>query len=161
MNLPSKLDGIIGEGASAIVYQHCLSTQNGQDVAIKVFKQHFLKRKIFKVYENLKRLNHPNICNILGYSLQPCSLVFECCSITLNDGEKISNVSQLMDVWNEENCFNFDERLSIIIQATEGLQYLHSKNILHKDFKPTNLLVKGMLNDVYVKLCDFDDIYIL
>ena len=158
VKLSSTFDGIMGEGASAFVY---LQELNGQEVAVKVFHQCFLRRKVMKVYENLRKLEHQNICKTLGFSFQPSSLVLESCYIPLSDGDKASNLSQLLEIWNEENHINLHHRTSLIIQATEGLNYLHSNFILHKDFKPTNLLVKGSIDKVIVKVCDFDDIHAL
>ena len=158
MKFSSTFDRIMGEGASAFVY---LQELNGQEVAVKVFHQCFLRRKVMKVYENLRKLEHQNICKTLGFSFQPSSLVLESCYIPLSDGDKASNLSQLLEIWNEENHINLHHRISLIIQATEGLNYLHSNFILHKDFKPTNLLVKGSIDKVIVKVCDFDDIHAL
>ena len=33
--------------------------------------------------------------------------------------------------------------------------------IIHKDFRPSNLLVSGMADNIKVKLSDFDDLFIL
>jgi len=53
------------------------------------------------------------------------------------------------------------------IQIILGLQYLFHKNILHRDIKPQNILLKSNLSSSDVKICDFgfskqladDDLY--
>ena len=57
--------------------------------------------------------------------------------------------------------FNFEQRLVILIQALKGLQFLHDKKIIHRDFKAGNLLVKSIENSstYSIKVADFDDIY--
>ena len=47
------------------------------------------------------------------------------------------------------------------MQASQGLKALHDTQIIHKDFKPSNLLVSGMTDNIKVKLSDFDDLLIL
>ena len=47
------------------------------------------------------------------------------------------------------------------MQASLGLKALHDMQIIHKDFKPSNLLVSGMTENMKVKLSDFDDLFIL
>ncbi|XP_057295131.1 receptor-interacting serine/threonine-protein kinase 1-like [Hydractinia symbiolongicarpus] len=47
--------------------------------------------------------------------------------------------------------------MNVIKQATAGLRYLHDLEIIHKDFKPSNLLLFGSLNNFQVKVADFDD----
>ena len=38
------------------------------------------------------------------------------------------------------------------------MQFLRHNGICHRDFKPNNLLVSGSLNDVIIKVVDFDDV---
>ena len=45
------------------------------------------------------------------------------------------------------------------MQASLGLKVLHDTKIIHKDFKPSNLLVSGMTDNKKVKLSDFDDLF--
>ena len=47
--------------------------------------------------------------------------------------------------------FRRREIIDIMVQLTRGVDYLHSKNILHKDLKPANILFEG---DV-LKIADF------
>ena len=48
-----------------------------------------------------------------------------------------------MDILNDDNNFNYMQRLDILSEATLGLQYLHNQDIIHQDFKPSDLLLSG------------------
>ena len=39
--------------------------------------------------------------------------------------------------------------------------YLHNKKIIHRDFNPSNLLVQGDLNNITIKVADFDGLYLM
>ena len=53
------------------------------------------------------------------------------------------------------------DRLKILSQAATGIGHLHSSNILHKDVKPANVLMKYQLQEsggqkrVVAKVTDF------
>ena len=49
-----------------------------------------------------------------------------------------------------------DEAKNIILQLCDGLNFLHSHNIIHRDIKPEHLILQGSL----VKLIDFDSVHI-
>ena len=147
----------IGEGGSANVYKAWYMMR---PMAIKQFKNKINKRKTIKVSKNLLGLKQENIVEFLGYSFKPSAFAFEYCEIII-DGEVINNVSELLELWNDNDNFDFEQRLDILIQALKELQFLHNKKIIHKDFTPGNLLVKSIENSstYNIKVADFDDIY--
>ena len=87
-------------------------------------------------------------------------LLFEYYELNI-DGEFVHTVSQVLEIWNDDDKYNFLERLDISIQSTKVLKALHDLTIVHKDFKPESLLVSGTTNKICVKLTDFDDVYYL
>ena len=55
----------------------------------------------------------------------------------------------------------FAECVDYILQASKGLRYLDNKKIIHRDFKPRNLLVQGDLYNITIKVADFDGLYLI
>ncbi|XP_065654902.1 probable serine/threonine-protein kinase DDB_G0272254 [Hydra vulgaris] len=113
-----------------------------------------------KVADKLRKLVCPHLVVFRGYSLRPSALIFDFCGVNVGD-ECVNNVSQMIKIFNENDHYVLNERLDIIKQATLGLKTLHHFGIVHRDFKPSNLLVTGTLNKLCVKLTDFDDLSLI
>lgn len=81
-----------------------------------------------------------------------CPILFiqmELCDFTLKD--------YLMS-WADYD--SFDDKIDIIIQIIKGLEYIHSKNIIHRDIKPDNIFIiannsETHINKYTVKIGDF------
>ena len=87
-------------------------------------------------------MQHRNVVQLASYCLRPSAFIYEYCAINF-DEDIITNASQLMDILNDDNNFNYMQRLDILSQAALGLQYLHNQDIIHQDFKPSDLLLSG------------------
>ena len=129
-------------------------------MAIKLYKNKISQKKTLRVSNKLYPLKHDNVVRFYGYSFIPSALAFEYCELIRED-EVIHNVAELLDIWNDDESFIFKERKEIVLQAAKGLQYLHNNGIIHRDFKPGNLLVKEVAKTIVVKVLDFDDLYVL
>ena len=78
---------------------------------------------------------HPHIVELLGYCKQPIALVYE----FMGGGD----LKQLLERTDEElGNLSLLQRLQIVSQVATALGYLHSKDIVHKDIKPANILLK-------------------
>eukprot|EP01063_Lacrimia_lanifica_P002178 TRINITY_DN1112_c0_g1_i2.p1 TRINITY_DN1112_c0_g1~~TRINITY_DN1112_c0_g1_i2.p1 ORF type:complete len:1436 (+),score=470.82 TRINITY_DN1112_c0_g1_i2:121-4428(+) len=47
------------------------------------------------------------------------------------------------------------ENAKLLLQLVEGLMYLHLHQVLHRDMKPSNILVEHYGSKVMLKICDF------
>lgn len=150
-DLPLNPTEVIG-GTSAKVYKHFL---RGKPAGVKAFKQQLSKKKVLDLSIKLR-----NVVRFRGYSTKPSALLFEYCVVDVN-GELAHNLCQLISIFDDNEYFVFEKRLNYIIQATKGLVYLHRHNIVHKDFKPASVLVSGNLEEITVKVADFDDMLII
>ena len=96
-----------------------------------------------------KELNHPNVVRLLGTSFnkekQVISFVMELCeaslSTLLHDSLDIAVDNKLV--------------LDVSTGVMRGVKYLHSKNVIHRDIKPKNVLLNWVGNAWQAKLCDF------
>ena len=153
--LPVNFSHKIGEGVAATVYKY---KTKGKFLAVKCFRNPITKKKIQRIAKKSLQIAQENIVQFVGYSLRPSILVFEYCELNI-DGEFVHTVSQVLEIWNNDEKYKFLERLDISIQSTKSLKALHDLSIVHKDFKPENLLVSGTSDKIYIKLTDFDDVY--
>lgn len=153
-----KIDGFeitrhIGRGGMGDVWE---ARQNvlGRKVAIKVLaknlsrSEHFLARFMREAY-TLGRLQHPGIVSIHDFRSTPDGM---CCIIMeYVEGPKRGEPCTLYDLIVSKKLTP-DRTRFIILQVLHALQYAHEEGVIHRDIKPTNVLI-----DRYgrVKVVDF------
>lgn len=136
----------IGSGGQGTVYK-ALDTKLNRTVVIKVLPPELtVKTANFRRFEReaqlCSQLDHPNICTI--YDFHQADGVFYI-AMQYVEGK---NVRQLV----AGRPLELKSALSIAIQVTDALAYAHSKNIIHRDIKAGNVMVK---KTGQVKILDF------
>lgn len=141
-----KIGQLIGKGNYSSIYQ-CFNTNEGTMIALKRIDMNDISKdnktnnkdysniiKITEIEMDLFiQLNHKNIINYYGVYFTEnkyLDIYLELCS-----GES------LMTLYKQFKCF--DEKLirRYTIQILKGVEYLHSKNIVHSDIKCSNVLI--------------------
>jgi predicted amino acid-binding ACT domain protein len=87
------------------------------------------------------RLSHPNVCDLKGVAADP-----DCFCLAYEYCEGGSLHSLLADP------SRYYEYLPIALDISNGMAYLHSRNIIHRDLKTSNIL---LTRDHRAKICDF------
>ncbi|KAL6202643.1 hypothetical protein ACLB2K_026349 [Fragaria x ananassa] len=135
----------LGEGTAGKVYRGILS--NNQKVAIKHIIDDENVETFAREFTSLSHIRHPNLVTLLGYCLQEdeCFLVYELCPN--------GNLSEWL--FGKDKCLSWIQRLEIAIDSAQGLFFLHTYPegcIVHRDIKPTNILLG---DNFEAKLSDF------
>ncbi|WP_045876839.1 serine/threonine-protein kinase [Pseudofrankia sp. DC12] len=147
-----RLDGRIATGGMGEVWRGVDQTL-GRPVAVKLLRPEYASDESFLVRfrgeaRHAARLSHPGIASVYDYGEvatvddHPTAyLVME-----LVEGEPLSAVLH------REKRLSPERMLDVLGQAADALQAAHALNIVHRDIKPGNLLIR---NDGVVKVTDF------
>lgn len=116
----------------------CIEATAGKRVALKVIKPHpdidDLEEEIFRRELNVERLDHPNIVRLLDHGRLPDTgqfyLVFEWA-----DEDLTAWVSRNRPLPPDD----FVE--DIALPVLRGLAYAHERDVVHRDVKPSNVLI--------------------
>ncbi|KAI8322426.1 kinase-like protein [Martensiomyces pterosporus] len=127
---------MVGEGTYGKVYK-ARNKETGQVVALKRMRMD-MDREGFPItamreIRLLKQLRHPNITQVLDVVAESGNAVYVVMEYMDFDLSGLINHPQ----WQPEP----GHKKSLMLQLLQGLEYMHSKGILHRDIKGSNLLV--------------------
>ena len=122
--------------------------ESGEPVAIKVLlrelsSDHLLVTRFMREIKMMEELNHPNIISILDSGKESGLVYF---IMEYVDGPSLSVVME------KEGILPVGKSVRVGIQVAEALHYAHQHNVIHRDVKPANILLK---DEEQVKLGDF------
>jgi tRNA A-37 threonylcarbamoyl transferase component Bud32 len=139
-----RILGVIGRGAFGVVYR-AEHTALKREVAVKMVpitarKRPLLKRLVFEA-RTIAKIEHPNVVQVHDVGVQSPYLFIV---MQLLRGETLQQQMEAGEILP-------DEGVEVVRQIARGLLAAHVKGVLHRDVKPTNVIVVG---DV-CKLVDF------
>jgi Tol biopolymer transport system component len=141
-----RIEEKLGTGGMGEVYR-AYDTQLGRDVALKVLPAEMAadpdrRARFERESRAIAAINHPNIVTV--YSVEEADgLVFF--TMELVDGKTLAEVIP-------ENGLPLQRFFEIALPLTEALYNSHTKGIMHRDLKPTNVLLD---REGRVKVLDF------
>ncbi len=144
------LTGKLGKGGMGFVYK-ALDKKLKREVAFKILDGSSDEEAIQRFYleaQAMKELDHQNIVHVFDFGKQDNQLFI---AMTYVQGYSLSDVLQ------KKSKLPFDAIEVIIRQIARGLLYAHSKGIVHRDVKPSNIM---LTRDNRVYVMDFGISYI-
>jgi len=145
-----KIISEIGQGAMGVVYK-AVDPIIDRTVAIKTINLNLSKSELeeyeARFQQEIKaagRLNHPNIVTIydVGKTDQVAYMAME-----------FLEGVELKDMIASGHIPPADQVVDIIAQVADGLHFAHQQDIVHRDVKPSNIMV--LKNNALAKITDF------
>lgn len=134
----------IGFGSYATVYSFVDSFYNRKFV-LKRANANLTPKEIerFKQeYEQMEKLSSPHIIEVFHYDLTKNEYIMEYVDFTVKD-------------YIEKKNPTVEERKKFVNQIFHAFKFIHSKNVLHRDISPANIMIKTYDDVNVVKVCDF------
>lgn len=137
---------VLGSGSYANVYKYFDSFYL-KNFALKRAKKNLNDKEIERFkreFEQMSTLSSPYILEVYSYNEKNNEYIMEFMDSSL-DKYILKNNSKLM----------FQDRIKLGLQILKAFSYIHSKNILHRDISPKNILLKEYDDVAVVKIADF------
>lgn len=143
------------------------ATKFGKKVILKGLKPEFKKERFYqdllkKEFEISYFLDHPNIVKIIDF--QNILNIGDCIVMEYVEGVTLREFIESQQVEEVQN--HIDKRVyeKIFNELLDAMEYFHSKQVIHRDLKPDNILITNNGNNVKIidfGLSDADDYVIL
>jgi len=140
----------IGEGGCGVVYVAEQSEPVRRRVALKVIKLGMDTRQVVARFEAerqaLAMMDHPNIAKVLDAGATDTGRPYFV--MELVRGVPIT-------AYCDQNNLSTTHRINLFISVCQAIQHAHQKGIIHRDIKPTNILVTLRDGVPFPKVIDF------
>jgi serine/threonine-protein kinase len=137
-----KIIRVIGEGGMSKIYE-AENLISGNKVALKLYKPKISTSIFNNEVAIMTSLKHHNITRLIDYVEDE---ELQCIMMELLEGQDLDQKIKYSGPLSEI------EFLEIFTQALNALNYIHKKEIIHCDIKPTNIFI---LTNGQVKILDF------
>ena len=147
---PYKLMEQIGEGGMGVVYVAEQRVPVRRRVALKIVKAGMDTKEVLARFDAerqaLAMMDHPNIAKVLDAGATEAGRPYFVMELV-----KGVPITQYCD----ENQLSPSKRLDLFVDVCAAIQHAHQKGVIHRDIKPTNVLVASHDGKPVVKVIDF------
>jgi serine/threonine protein kinase len=148
-----KVEKALGSGAQGVIY-HVKTVSTGYDLALKLIDISAAEKALYNdileaikaEFSIIKSLHHPNIISVYDFGYD----------------KKLDKYFYTMDYLQGMDLRDYvgsgvkaAEFPNLVYQMLDGLNYLHSNNIIHFDIKPENIFIVQIDGRSVVKILDF------
>ena len=145
-----KLLEKIGEGGMAVVYMAEQEQPIRRKVALKIIKLGMDTQQVIARFEAerqaLALMDHPHIAKVLDAGATETGRPYFVMELVQG-----LSITQYCD----QNKLSTKERLTLFMQVCNAIQHAHQKGIIHRDIKPTNVMVTQHEGTAVPKVIDF------
>ncbi|XP_015938421.1 probable LRR receptor-like serine/threonine-protein kinase At1g05700 [Arachis duranensis] len=137
-NMTNNFERVIGRGGFGTVYYGII---DNIQVAVKMLSQSSVQgyQQFLAEVNILMRVHHRNLTSLIGYCNEETNI-----ALIYEYMENGNLEEHLLEKNSRTRLFNWEERLTIAMDAAQGLEYLHNgckPPIIHRDVKCTNILL--------------------
>lgn len=141
-----KINGFVGEGGMQYVYSAHDLVLN-REVALKTPKNHSAEKRFHRSAIVSSKVNHPNIAKTLDYfEVNDRAYLVE----ELINGKDLSKAIlskvDFLDPFLVARLFHY---------LSKGIAASHHAGVVHRDLKPTNIMINGAFQLTDIKITDF------
>ncbi|XLR43007.1 hypothetical protein HN51_027043 [Arachis hypogaea] len=137
-NMTNNFERVLGRGGFGTVYYGII---DDIQVAVKMLSQSSVQgyQQFLAEVNILMRVHHRNLTSLIGYCNEETNI-----ALIYEYMENGNLEEHLLEKNSRTRLFNWEERLTIAMDAAQGLEYLHNgckPPIIHRDVKCTNILL--------------------
>ena len=138
LNERYRITGLLGRGGMGEVYK-AEDLKLNQIVALKFLPEHFAEdpvahERFISEVRTARQVSHPNVCRVFDIGEVDDAQFL---SMEFIDGDDLSSLLRRI------GRLPPDKALEIARQLCAGLHAVHQAGILHRDFKPANVMIDG------------------
>ena len=153
-NLPERYEvlSVLGEGGTGAVFKVFDKILN-QTFAVKMLRPHLIddKKALGRFQEearSAKNMTHVNLAAVYDYGVGKHGAPY--LVMDYLEGKSLEKIIK------EENGIAVPRAIDLFIQITEAIGHAHAKGLIHRDVKPSNIIIESNAQGVeLVKLVDF------
>ena len=141
---------LIGRGGMGSVYE-ARQMDLGRAVALKILSPELaedpdFRSRFAREARMLAALDSPHVIQVFDSGEQDGALFI---------ATQLVNGRDLLHLLNDDGPLAAPVALKIVSQVASALADAHEAGVLHRDVKPSNVLIRESRNDVFAYLCDF------